>query len=88
VRDLPFCVFSRTRRCYEESVDDESLAKALRERDEEAFRTVVDAWTPLMKRVARGYVSTDASADEVVQDAWLGVLRGLDSFEGRSSLRT
>ena len=35
-----------------------------------------------------GHVSTDASADEVVQDAWLGVLRGIDSFEGRSSLRT
>lgn len=41
-----------------------------------------------MRRVARMYVSSDAVADEVVQDAWIGVLKGLDGFEGRSSLRT
>ena len=41
-----------------------------------------------MTRVARSHVSTDASADEVVQDAWLAVLKGIDGFEGRSSLRT
>ena len=41
-----------------------------------------------MRRVARMYVSTDAVADEVVQDAWVGVLQGIDRFEGRSSLRT
>jgi len=74
--------------CYEVRVDDADLAAALRARDENSFRTVVDAWTPLMTRVARSHVSTDASADEVVQDAWLAVLRGIDRFEGRSSLRT
>jgi len=88
VPDRLFSVFSRTQHCYEEIVDEEGLAEALRERDEAAFRALVDAWTPLMKRVARSYVSTDASADEVVQDTWLGVLRGIDKFEGRSSLRT
>ena len=41
-----------------------------------------------MTRVARSHVSTDASADEVVQDTWVAVLRGIDRFEGRSSLRT
>ncbi len=41
-----------------------------------------------MRRVARMYVRTDAVADEVVQDAWVGVLQGLHRFEGRSSLRT
>ncbi len=41
-----------------------------------------------MLRVARLYVSTAAVAEEVVQDTWVGLLRGLDSFEGRSSLRT
>ncbi len=69
-------------------MDDGALADALRSRDEESFRAVVEAWTPLMTRVARSHVSTDASADEVVQDAWLAVVRGIDRFEGRSSLRT
>ena len=49
---------------------------------------LVDTLGPSMRRVARMYVSTDAVADEVVQDAWVGVLRGLDGFQGRSSLRT
>ncbi len=69
-------------------MEEAQLLKALRDRDEDAFRTIVDAWSPLMKRVARSHVSTDASADEVVQDAWVGVLDGIDGFEGRSSLRT
>lgn len=75
-------------RCYEVRVDDGALAEALRARDEAAFRTLVDAWTPLMTRVARSHVSTDASADEVVQDTWVAVLHGIDRFEGRSTLRT
>jgi len=74
--------------CYELRVDDAALADALRARDENSFRVVVDAWTPLMTRVARSHVSTDASADEVVQDTWVAVLKGIDGFEGRSSLRT
>lgn len=49
---------------------------------------LVDQLQPAMLRVARMYVSTTAVAEEVVGDAWLGVLRGLQSFEGRSSLRT
>jgi RNA polymerase sigma-70 factor (ECF subfamily) len=38
--------------------------------------------------VARMFVASDAVADECVQEAWLGVLKGIDRFEGRSSLRT
>jgi RNA polymerase sigma-70 factor (ECF subfamily) len=41
-----------------------------------------------MLSVAQGYVKTRAVAEEVVQDAWMGVLKGLDRFEGRSSLKT
>jgi RNA polymerase sigma-70 factor, ECF subfamily len=69
-------------------VDDEAVVAALRSRDESAFRVLVESWTPLMTHVARAHVSTDASAEEVVQDTWVGFLRGIDSFEGRSSLRT
>jgi RNA polymerase sigma-70 factor (ECF subfamily) len=50
--------------------------------------TLVERYQPSMLRVARMYVSSGAVAEEVVQDAWLGVLRGLDGFQGRSSLRT
>ncbi len=60
----------------------------LRAGDEDAFRHVVQDWSPGMLRFARLHVATDASAQEVVQDSWLGVLRGLDGFEGRSSLHT
>jgi RNA polymerase sigma-70 factor (ECF subfamily) len=41
-----------------------------------------------MLRVAQMYVSSRAVAEDVVQDAWIGVLRGIDRFEGRSSLKT
>jgi len=61
---------------------------ALVARDEDAFARLLDLWGPTMLRVARSHVSTDASAEEVVQDAWLAVLRGIDRFEGRSTLRT
>ena len=70
------------------SEGDRALVAALLARDEAAFARLLDVWGPAMLRVARSHVSTDASAEEVVQDAWLAVLRGLDRFEGRSSLRT
>jgi RNA polymerase sigma-70 factor (ECF subfamily) len=65
----------------------EFLAR-LRAGDERAFEALVDRHYGVMKAVARTYVKTDAAAEEVVQEAWLGVLRGLDRFEGRSSLKT
>jgi RNA polymerase sigma-70 factor, ECF subfamily len=70
------------------SSEDLSLVERLRAGDEAAFMELVDQLQPAMLRVARMYVSTTAVAEEVVQDAWIGVLRGLHSFEGRSSLRT
>jgi RNA polymerase sigma-70 factor (ECF subfamily) len=70
------------------SSEDLSLVERLRAGDEAAFIQLVDQLQPSMLRVARMYVSTTAVAEEVVQDAWFGVLRGLHSFEGRSSLRT
>jgi RNA polymerase sigma-70 factor, ECF subfamily len=70
------------------SDDDRALVELLRVGDETAFMMLVDELGPSMRRVARMYVSTDAVADEVVQETWLGVLKGLHGFEGRSTLRT
>jgi RNA polymerase sigma-70 factor (ECF subfamily) len=70
------------------SVADLALLERLRARDEAAFMELVERLMPSMRRVARMFVSTDGVADEVVQEAWVGVLRGIDAFEGRSSLRT
>ena len=70
------------------SSDDLELIERLRARDEAAFMSLVDRLQPMMLRVARMYVSSQAVAEEVVQEAWLGVLQGIDRFEGRSSLRT
>jgi RNA polymerase sigma-70 factor (ECF subfamily) len=70
------------------AADDGELVAALRAGDEVAFARVVDDWSRPMLLLARGFVSTEASAEEVVQDTWLAVVRGLDGFEGRSALRT
>jgi RNA polymerase sigma-70 factor (ECF subfamily) len=67
---------------------DAELAARLRGRDEAAFALVLDAWSGGMTRVARSIVSTHASADEVVQDAWLAVVQAIGTFEARSSLKT
>lgn len=68
--------------------DESVLLAGLRAGDERAFAALVDAHDASLRRVARSFVRTDAAADDVVQETWLAVLRGLDRFEGRSSLRT
>jgi RNA polymerase sigma-70 factor (ECF subfamily) len=68
--------------------DDARVLRALRRGDEAAFRELVDGYSPALLRVARAYVGSPAVAEEVVQETWLGVLRGLERFEGRSSLKT
>jgi RNA polymerase sigma-70 factor (ECF subfamily) len=69
-------------------VDQADLLGRLRARDERAFAALVREWSPSMLRLARMYVKDRAAAEEVVQEAWLGVLQGIDRFEGRSSLKT
>ena len=68
--------------------DERRLLDRLRAGDESAFVEILRLYGPAMLRVAMMYVSTRAVAEEVVQEAWLGVLKGLDRFAGRSSLKT
>jgi RNA polymerase sigma-70 factor (ECF subfamily) len=68
--------------------EDAQLAQALRDGDEAAFAGLVDELSPALLRVAQMHVPSRAVAEEVVQDTWIGVLKGIDRFEGRSSLRT
>jgi RNA polymerase sigma-70 factor, ECF subfamily len=68
--------------------DEAALVAALRAGDERTFIELVEEYSPGMRRLALTFVRSRAVADEVVQEAWLGVLRGIDRFEGRSSLKT
>ncbi|MEV0614383.1 RNA polymerase sigma factor [Nonomuraea sp. NPDC050404] len=67
---------------------DDVVVRALRAGDEAMFAALLDTWSRGMLRVARSYVSTDHSAEEVVQDTWLAVVDGIDAFEERSSVKT
>jgi RNA polymerase sigma-70 factor, ECF subfamily len=66
----------------------EALVAALRSGDEKAFAALVDLHTPALIRAALAYVPSRAVAEEVVQETWIAVMRGIDGFAGRSSLKT
>jgi RNA polymerase sigma-70 factor (ECF subfamily) len=68
--------------------DDQRLVAGLRAGDEEVFTALVDRHSPALLRVAMAYVPSRAVAEEVVQETWIAVMRGIDGFEGRSSLKT
>lgn len=70
------------------SAEDWRLVEALRHGDEAAFTSLVDRLGPAMLRLAMTFVADRALAEDVVQETWIGVLRGLDRFEGRASLKT
>lgn len=70
------------------ATDETTLITALRDGDEAAFAQLVDQHTPSLLRVARGYVPSGEIAEEVVQETWIALIKGIDNFEGRSSLRT
>jgi RNA polymerase sigma-70 factor, ECF subfamily len=70
------------------AVDESGLIAALRDGDQTVFAQLVDQHTPSMLRVARGYVPSREIAEEVVQETWIALIKGIAGFEGRSSLRT
>ncbi|MGH9025084.1 MAG: RNA polymerase sigma factor [Acidimicrobiia bacterium] len=70
------------------SPDDARTVEALRAGDEAAFVDLVERYQGALLRQALPYVPSRAVAEEVVQDTWIAVIRGIDGFEGRSSLRT
>jgi RNA polymerase sigma-70 factor (ECF subfamily) len=68
--------------------DDTELLHRLRAGDEQAFVILVRRYHDAMLRLASSFVPSRAVAEEVVQDTWMGVVRGIGGFEGRSSFRT
>ena len=68
--------------------DESALVTRLRVGDEEAFAVLVSRYHGSLLRFAMTFISERSAAEEVVQETWLGVIRGLSSFEGRSSLKT
>jgi RNA polymerase sigma-70 factor (ECF subfamily) len=69
-------------------VDDEVLLDKLLAGDEQAFCELVRRYHTSLVRVARYHVDSDAAAEDVAQDTWLAVVRGVHRFEGRSSFKT
>jgi RNA polymerase sigma-70 factor (ECF subfamily) len=67
---------------------DAALLDRLRAGDEAAFMELVERHHAALVRLAQSFVSSRAVAEEVAQETWLGVLNGIDRFEGRSSLKT
>ncbi len=68
--------------------DDRELVARLRAGDEAAFAELVDRYDASLRRLARSFVKTPSAADDVVQETWEGVIKGIDRFEERSSLKT
>jgi RNA polymerase sigma-70 factor (ECF subfamily) len=70
------------------SVEDWRIIAALRRGEESAFASLIAKHQASLMRLARIFVKDPIVAEEVTQETWLGVLRGIANFEGRSSLKT
>jgi RNA polymerase sigma-70 factor, ECF subfamily len=67
---------------------DAELLERLRAGEQDAFMAIVERHQAALMRLARSFVPTAAVAEEVTQETWLAVLRGLDGFAGRSTFKT
>ncbi len=73
---------------FGDPTNEAGLVELLRAGDDRAFASLVDRYYTSMLHVARGYVASKEAAEDVVQETFLGVIKGIDRFEGRSSLKT
>jgi len=80
--------FSRSMHSVRPDGEDQAFKRALEDRDEHAFVELVNRYQSSLLRLALVHCRSRAVAEEVVQETWLGVLRGIERFEGRSSLKT
>ena len=76
---IPQATYSSGPQTDDISYTEADLVALLRAGDEIAIAQLVDQWSPLMLRVARSFVDSPQSAEDVVQDAWLGMLSGLST---------
>jgi RNA polymerase sigma-70 factor (ECF subfamily) len=67
---------------------EEALITGLRTGDAAAFAALVDDLHGRLLALARTFTSSSVLAEDIVQETWLAVIRGLGGFEGRSALRT
>lgn len=67
---------------------DAELVAAIRRGDQGVIERLVEEWASPMLHLARGYVRSDAVAEEAVQETWLAVMKGIEGFEGRSTLKS
>ncbi len=81
-------ITGEARDCAPALPSEDAIVSGLRAGDEAMFALLLSAWSSGLLRAARAYVSTRESAEDVVQETWLAVIRGINRFEGRSSLRT
>jgi len=68
--------------------EESDLVERLRRGDEEAFAHIIDLYHGQLRRIARLYVDTDELAEEVLQETWIAVFKGIDRFSGKSALKT
>lgn len=69
-------------------MDDAELLQNLLGGDESSFTELVRRYHSTLVKVARYYVASASSAEDVAQDTWIAVMRGIEKFEGRSSFKT
>lgn len=79
---------AKTERQNSDSFAETELVEALRNYDENAFRTLIDQYQATMVQMALRYVDDAETAKDVVQETWLAVLRGVYKFAGRASFKT